>query len=36
LYRGIDPVCDIQTDSNNDGQITAEDDPGEDQYAGVL
>jgi len=34
LLRGIDPICDLLTDSNNDGSITPEDDPGEDQYAG--
>ena len=34
LFRGLDPVCDIDTDSNNDGSIDAEDDPGENSDAG--
>ena len=29
LLRGVDPIYDLLTDSNNDGFITAEDDPGE-------
>jgi hypothetical protein len=27
LLRGIDPICDLLTDSNNDGSINADDDP---------
>ena len=30
LFRGVDPIYDIATDSNNDGSITPEDDPAED------
>jgi Ca2+-binding RTX toxin-like protein len=27
LLRGVDPICDLLTDSNNDGSINADDDP---------
>jgi len=36
LLRGVDPICDLLTDSNNDGSITAEDDPIEGDPIGGL